>query len=234
MIHLKCKSKDLAKMCLLPGDPARTKFIAEKYLKNKKIISDFRGLLAYTGYYNGRRVSVVTTGMGCPSAGIVVEELIKLGAKVLIRVGTCGGVPKYVQPGNLIVPSSAIPLVGLLKVYNVKHAPQTPNSELLRTLTNCAEKTKYKYWVGAICTSDAFYREKAQAKVWENKNVLAFEMECAGVFMLARLRGIKAGAILTATGNILYGKQVIENAKISRAVDNMIKIALETAYGLKN
>jgi purine-nucleoside phosphorylase len=110
-IHLKISPEDLSPYVLLPGDPGRTKIIAEKFLTQVKRTSDYRGLLSYTGKYKNVPVSVVTTGMGCPSGGIVVEELASLGAKVLIRVGTCGGVSEKVNPADLIIPQEAIPLV---------------------------------------------------------------------------------------------------------------------------
>lgn len=236
MIHLKCKSSDVAKWCLLPGDPARAEFIAKKFLSKVKIINKHRGLLAYTGKWRNIPVSVFTTGMGCPSAAIVVEEIIKLGAKYIIRIGTCGGVQKKIQPGDYIIPEKAIPLVGLLNVYGIKNKPQTPHPDIFSKLMGTVPIFRRKmglshFWVGTICTSDAFYKEIEQARKFENKGVLAFEMECAGIFALANLRKVKAGAILTATGNILYGTQVMETREIKKAIEKMILIALESING---
>lgn len=246
MIHLKCKQTDVAKWCLLPGDPARAEFIAKKFLSKVKIINKHRGLLAYTGKWRNIPVSVFTTGMGCPSAAIVVEEIIKLGAKYIIRIGTCGGVQKKIQPGDYIIPEKAIPLVGLLNIYGIKNEPQKPNSNIFNRLVKIAAGFRHREvvagfslrssgtqrsWVGTICTSDAFYKEIEQARKFENKGVLAFEMECAGIFALANLRKIKAGAILTVTGNILYGTQVMETREIKKAIEKMILIALESING---
>ncbi|MEK6645170.1 MAG: nucleoside phosphorylase [Candidatus Firestonebacteria bacterium] len=234
MIHLKCNKKDVAKICLLPGDPGRTQLIAEKYLDKPKKINDFRGLLAYTGFYQKVPVSIVTTGMGCPSAGIVVEELVKLGAKILIRIGTCGGVSKNIKPGDLIIPTSAVGLVGIISAYKIEPWTPVPDINVVNALLDSVKEKKLRYWIGAICTSDAFYREVEQAREWEDKKILAFEMECAGIFALAALRGIKAGAILTATGNILYGRQVMETLFVKKSIEQMIKVALSSAYSIAN
>ena len=252
MIHLKCKSSEVAKFCLLPGDPCRAELIAKKYLSNYRVINKHRGLFAYTGKWKNIPVSVFTTGMGCPSAGIVVEEIAKLGVKYIIRVGTCGGVQKKINPGDYIIPDKAIPLIGLLKVYGIKYTPQFPDSDIFNILIKSVEnfvnrdttqprwvpvfstkKEGQSLWTGTICTSDAFYKEVEQARKWESKGVLAFEMECAGIFALAKLRRIKAGTILTATGNILYGRQVMETPAIKKAIDRMILIALEAIKELK-
>lgn len=235
MIHLKCRQTDIAKFCLLPGDPARAELIVKKYLSKSKIINKHRGLVSYTGKWNNIPVSIVTTGMGCPSAAIVVEELAKLGVKYIIRIGTCGGVQKNIIAGDLIIPDKAIPLIGLLKIYGIKYTPQFPDSDIFNILIKSASSlVNVKYWIGSVATSDAFYKEIEQAKEWKSKGVLGFEMECAGIFALANLKKIKAACILTATGNILYGKQVMETKKIKEAIEKMILIALGTVKDLKN
>jgi purine-nucleoside phosphorylase len=206
--------------------------IARKYLSNAKVISKHRGLLAYTGKWRNIPVSVFTTGMGCPSAGIVVEEIIRLGVKQMIRIGTCGGVQKEILPGDYVIPDKAIPLVGLLDVYNIKKTAQTPDNRIFKKIVETSVKNKYH--IGTICTSDAFYKEVEQARKWKSKGVLAFEMECAGIFALAKLRKVKAGCILTATGNIIYGKQVMETPSIKKSIENMVLIALETIKKIKD
>lgn len=206
--------------------------VAKNFLTSAKIINDFRGLLAYTGKFKNVPISVVTTGMGCPSCAIVVEELVMLGAKTLIRIGTCGGVQKKINPGDLIIPDSAFSLVGLLKSYNLKSKNTQPDSRLMGALIARAKKFPLKVWVGPICTSDAFYQEKKEAKEWESKGILVIEMECAGLFALAKLRKVKAAAILTATGNILYGQQVMETKEIKKSIEKMVEIALDTVSSL--
>ena len=232
--HLKCQPGDIAQYALLPGDPGRTRMIAEKYLKDARLINDFRGLVAYTGKYDDIPVSVVTTGMGCPSAGIVLEEMKMLGVETVIRIGTCGAIQKTIPPGRIIIPSGAVPLCGILRAYDLELLPPVPDYTVLRAIVDAAQALKKACSVGIIATSDAFYREIPQAREWENKSVLAFEMECAGLFALGLVRGIKVGAILAATGNILYGEQVMETEEIALAIEDEIQIALDAVKRLED
>ena len=231
--HLKCQPTDIAPYALLPGDPGRAKMVAEKYLKSARLVNDFRGLLSYTGEYNGIPVSVITTGMGCPSACIILEEMKMLGVKTVIRIGTCGAVQKDISPGKIIIPNGAVPLCGILKTYDLSPLPPVPNYTVLRAIVDSAYALKKEYSVGIIATSDAFYREITQAREWEDKGVLAFEMECAGLFSLGLVRGIRVGAVLAATGNILYGEQVMETEEIAVAIENEILIALNAVKRLE-
>jgi len=203
-----------------------TRMIAEKYLENARLVNDFRGLVAYTGEYEGIPVSVVTTGMGCPSACIVLEELLMLGVKTLIRIGTCGAIQKDIQPGMVIIPNGAVPLCGILMAYGLELLPPVPDYTVLRAIVDSAKNLGIEHRVGMIATSDAFYREIPQAKEWEDKGVLAFEMECAGLFSLGLVRGLRVGAMVTTTGNILYGEQIMETAEITEAIGDEIRIAL--------
>lgn len=231
--HLKCQPSDIAQYALLPGDPGRARMIAEKYLKNARLINDFRGLVAYTGEYDGTPVSVVTTGMGCPSAGIILEELSLLGVKTLIRIGTCGAIQRDIQQGMVIIPNGAVPLCGILRAYGLSLLPPVPDYAVLRAIVDSAEHLGIQHKVGMIATSDAFYREIPQAREWEDKGVLAFEMECAGLFGLGLVNGLRVGAVVITTGNILYGEQVMETEEIAEAIGNEIRIALNAVKRLE-
>lgn len=224
-IHLKVNKGDIASHVLLPGDPERTEFVAQRYLGSARLVTSYRGLVCYTGKYKGLKVTVATSGMGCPSAAIVVEELAKLGAKVIIRAGTCGGVPRNVKPGDYVVPTATVPLTGILSAYGLKSVRPVPHPDVMQSLRKSLSSVRHH--VGTICTSDAFYKEKEQAREWEKKGVLAFEMECAAVFAVSHLRGIKAGAILTTTGSILYGRQVMDTRPIQKAVESMCRYGLD-------
>src|ERR671918_280571 len=107
-IHLRAEPGDYAEACLLPGDPLRAKYIADTYFDDAVEVNAERGMLGYTGMFRGKRVSVQSSGMGCPSAGIVIEELVQLGVKKILRVGTCGGLQPNMEMGELIVPISAV------------------------------------------------------------------------------------------------------------------------------
>ncbi|MBU0599644.1 nucleoside phosphorylase [bacterium] len=226
MIHLKCNSSDLGKYVLLPGDPKRAKYVALNFLKEAQLVSDYRGLDSYTGKYKDIRVSVVTTGMGCPSAAIVTEELIMLGATTLIRIGTCGAIQKEISTGSIIIPTGAIPLVGIINQYNLACFCPTPDFYVLKALVQSAKELDKETSLGLIATSDSFYNEMDQAKSWSSKNILGLEMECAGIFAIAYLKKIKAAAILAVTGNLLFHEQVLDNEATKKAIDDEIEVAL--------
>src|SRR5438552_16349801 len=116
-IHVRAEPGEYAEACLLPGDPLRAKYIAETYLDNAVQRNGERGMLGYTGEFEGKPVSVQATGMGCPSAAIVIEELVMLGVKKLMRVGTCGGLQPHHQLGDLIVALTSVPQDGTVHTY---------------------------------------------------------------------------------------------------------------------
>lgn len=226
MIHLKCTSKDIGNYVLLPGDPKRAEFVAKNFLEEARLVSDYRGLNSYTGKHKNITISVVTTGMGCPSAAIVIEELTKLGAKTLIRIGTCGAIQKEIPTGSLIIPTGAIPLVGIINQYELECFSPSPEFYALQALVKSANELNKKSFLGLIATSDAFYSEMKQAAYWSTKNVLGFEMECAGIFTISYLRKVKAAAILAVTGNLMQHEQVLDNESTKKAISDEIEVAL--------
>ncbi len=234
LYHLKIKREDISGLVLLPGDPQRASYIAEKFLKYSEVINEYRGLNAYTGFYNNKKVSVVTSGMGAPSAAIVIEELNRLGVDTIIRTGTCGGVAKNVKPSDLVIPTGAGSMIGFKNAYGIGEIPSVPDFHILKNLVTCAEKDRRGrsqssplVHIGPIMTSDAFFSEKKDAKSLESKGILAIEMECAALFALGHVLGMKTGALLLATGNINYGEQVMDSPKIRASMDHMIEIALD-------
>lgn len=234
LYHLKIKPDELSRLVLLPGDPQRAHYIAIKFLKHPKLINEYRGLNAYTGFYNDKKISVVTSGMGAPSAGIVIEELHRLGVNTIIRTGTCGGVAKKIKPSDIIIPTGAGANIGFKKAYGIVEVPSVPDFNVLKKLVEQGENFKNKnikniptIHIGPIMTSDAFFSEKKDAKLLESKGILAMEMECAALFALGHVLGIKTGAILLATGNINYAEQVMDSPKIRASLDSMLKISLE-------
>jgi DeoD family purine-nucleoside phosphorylase len=169
-IHLRAEPGDYAEACLLPGDPLRAKYIAETYFTDAKQVNAERGLLGYTGTYEGTRVSVQGTGMGSPGATIVFEELIQLGVKTLIRVGTCGGLQLGQKLGDTIVAisgvsadSTATHLVG-----NEPHSP-TASWELSHAAVHAAEAIGHPVQVGPVASSDLFYNpDEGQYARWSS------------------------------------------------------------------
>ncbi|MCX8182130.1 MAG: nucleoside phosphorylase [Candidatus Methanomethyliaceae archaeon] len=232
MYHIRCKMGEVAERVIVCGDPGRTKMVAE-FLGEPKLVNENRGLLTFTGKYKDVKVTVSTTGMGTPSAAIVMEELAALGAKYVIRVGTTGGIGKDVELGDIIVPTSAVPLDGASRAYMKKGGKTVADEEIVRMLVKNLEGSRYH--VGPVCTSDTFYLEEEEdASYWASRGVLSFEMECSVIFAIGSLRGYRAAAVLTVTGKIFgKGDRVIDDVKTIRGVERSIKAALETLNLIK-
>jgi len=231
-IHIHASPEDVAPYVLLPGDPGRARFVAETYLENARLYNEHRGLLGFTGTYKGLPVSVQTTGMGTPSAAIVTEELVQLGAKRLVRIGTAGALAPGVHPGDLVVAQSAIPFDGTTRQY-LKGRPfaPTPSYPLMRALIESAGEGPVH--IGPILTEDAFYATKPEdAKEWAAYGALAVEMESAAIFLLARMRGIEAATVL-AVSNYVGDPQMVPDEILSKAVDRVVRTALEALVRLE-
>ena len=231
-IHLRAEPGDYADACLVPGDPLRAKYIAETFLTDATQVNEERGLLGYTGTWEGRRVSVQGTGMGSPSAAIVFEELIQLGVKRLLRVGTCGGLQPDHALGDLIVAISAVPAdaTALHLIGGEPHCP-TASWELVHEAVHVAKQAGEPFRVGPVVSSDLFYNpDEGQYGRWSRRGILAVEMEAAALFTLAALRGIQGGCLLTVSDIVVYGEFVrISDEDLRAAVDRMTRIALDTA-----
>jgi DeoD family purine-nucleoside phosphorylase len=230
-IHVRAQAGDYADACLLPGDPLRAKYIAETFLDGAEERNAERGMLGYTGTFNGRPVSVQSTGMGCPSAGIVIEELVQLGVKRLLRVGTCGGLQPDLELGDLIVAISAVPAdsTALHYVGGEPHAP-TADWELIHGAVHAAKELDRRVRVGPIVSSDVFYDPDGdRARRWSERGILGVEMEAAVLFTLGALRKVKAGCLLTVSDVIVEGEFTrISDADLRAAVDQMTELALST------
>jgi len=230
-IHVRAEPGDYAEACLLPGDPLRAKYIAETYLDNAVQRNAERGMLGYTGEFEGRPVSVQATGMGCPSAAIVVEELHQLGVKRMLRVGTCGGLQPDLVLGDLIVALSAIPADATARhlVGTDQHVP-TASWELVHGAVHVAKGIDQAMRIGPIVSSDLFYNpDDGQYERWSSRGVLAVEMEAAILFTLGALRGFAAGCLLTVSDVVVEGEfQRISDEELRPAVDRMTRVALAT------
>ena len=230
-IHVRANEGDYAGACLLPGDPLRAKYIAETFLSDVQQRNSERGMLGYTGTFNGKPVSVQSTGMGCPSAAIVIEELIQLGVKRLLRVGTCGGLQPDLELGDLIVALSAVPADGTARHYvgGEPHAP-TADFELVHAAVHSAKELGKRVRVGPIVSSDVFYDpDTGRAQRWSDRGILAVEMEAAVLFTVGALRKVQAGCLLTVSDVIVEGEfKRITDDELRAAVDQMTELALGT------
>jgi DeoD family purine-nucleoside phosphorylase len=235
-IHVRADPGDYAEAVLLPGDPLRAKYIAETYLEDVVQRNEERGLLGFTGTYGGKPVSVQGTGMGCPGATIVFEELIQLGCKKLIRVGTCGGLQPSHALGDLIVAISAVPAdsTAMHLVNNEPHCP-TASWNLVHEAVHIAKHSDTPIHVGPIVSSDLFYNpNEGQYERWSKRGVLAVEMEAAALFTVAAIRGVEAGCLLTVSDIVVEGVFTrISDEELRAAVDRMTRLALDVAVSDK-
>jgi purine-nucleoside phosphorylase len=230
-IHIRANEGEYAEACLLPGDPLRARYIAETYLDDAKETNAERGMLGYTGAFEGSPVSVQATGMGCPSAAIVMEELVQLGVKRFLRVGTCGGLQPDLALGDLIVALSAIPADSTARhlVGTDVHCP-TSDWDLVHAAVHHAKEVGQPLRVGPIVSSDLFYNpDDGQYERWSSRGVLAVEMEAAVLFTLGALRRVQAGCLLTVSDVVVKGEFTrISDDQLRAAVDRMTRIALAT------
>src|ERR687895_1597109 len=223
-VHVRAEPGDFAESVLLPGDPRRAKYIAENFFEDAKLVTEERGMLGYTGTYKGEPVSVQATGMGCPSAAIVTEELIQLGARNLLRVGTCGGYHPEMELGDLVIATAATPQDGTVSsiTQGVPYAPAA-HFDVVHAAHHAAESAGRRTFVGPIVSSDLFYDPtESPEKLWGNLGVLAVEMEAAAIFTIAAMHHARAGCLLTVSDTI--GAEVVRigDDELRSAVDNMM------------
>ncbi len=236
-IHLHAEPGDYAPFVLLPGDPGRATTIASRFdggLEATRLVTEHRGLLGYTGTVNGRPVSVQTTGMGGPSIGVVGEELIRLGGRQLVRVGTTGALTTKIGLGDLIIATSAAPIDGTVATL-MDGKPSAPAADfaLTHALVHAAERLGVPHHIGPIASIDVFshYHPDPQfVRPWREAGVLAVEMEASVLFHLAAVRGVQAACLGVAV-DIDSGEENQEHTYLSpeelaAAVDRMIDVAL--------
>jgi uridine phosphorylase len=195
--HLLCGKGDVAPNVLLPGDPGRVTRLAQ-LLDGAKEIAYNREFHTITGRYKGMPVSICSTGIGGPSTAIAMEELIKLGAKRFVRVGSCGGNTKDIKLGDLIISDSVVREDHTCLDYVPLQFPAIADPELLQAMISAAKGLKVRFHVGPSLSEDALYSEtnKANKSYWRKFGVLAQDMEAATVLTLARIRGVKAASVL--------------------------------------
>jgi DeoD family purine-nucleoside phosphorylase len=226
---------DFAESVLLPGDPRRAKYVAENFFEGAKLVTEERGMLGYTGTYKGEAVSIQATGMGCPSAAIVTEELIQLGARNLLRVGTCGGYHREMELGDLVIATAATAADGTVSsiTRGLPYAPAA-HFDVVHAAYHAAQKgLRRRTFVGPIVTSDLFYDPTEEpATLWGNLGVLAVEMEAAAIFAIAAMRGVRAGCLLTVSNVIGERSARISDEGLQNAVNDMMTLALDTLYAL--
>lgn len=244
-LHIKVNKTDMADYVLLAGDPARLNVVA-KFLNKPKEVFYQREFRIIKGKYQGIKLLAVSTGIGAPSTAIVMEELIRLGAKVFIRIGTCGGAWRSdVKIGSLIIPTACVRGEGTTREYIGLSFPAVADFTVASSLIEAAKKRDLSYYVGINRTHDAFYGNVDDKQNWrkrfknlniKNSPILSSDMETSVLYVLASLRGVKAGAILAVNANPepLLSKNienpVIESNKVisRKVVGKMINVALDS------
>ena len=232
------KRGDIGEYVLLPGDPARSNRAA-KYFDDAKLVSENREYRTFTGTYKGVKVSVTSTGMGCPSAAIGAEELVNIGAKVLLRIGSTAAIQEGIKVGDLIVSTGAMKNEGTSRFFVPDSFPAVPDLEFTKILLDTAREISnlpVHYGIGS--TDDAFYGETPEhIEKLHGYGCLNMEMEASGIFTVAQRRKVRAAAIYGVSANLITneiyygdGTKEKENTKLVRAWDEEIKVALEAIY----
>jgi uridine phosphorylase len=223
-----CGVGDIGEYVLLPGDPRRVEKISEFFDESAKV-ADYRGFVTHTGSVNGIRISACSTGIGCPSAAIVVEELSRIGAKTFMRVGTTGSLQTDIDTGDIVIATAAVRADGASRTYMPIEAPAVADFKVTEALLDAARKSQHKVHSGPVVTSDAFYGDIENLRRWSKVNMLTVEMECSVIFTLATLKKLKAGAILAVDGNPILGvgKNEFEPGEKTGELDERVKDAIE-------
>ncbi len=219
--HIRCDR--VSPYVLVAGDPGRIDVMAS-YLSSVRKLSEYRGFRVFMGDFEGVPVTLASTGIGSPSAAIAVEELISCGAEVIIRVGTCGSLIYEMERGDIVIPSEAIRGEGTSFYYAPGDKVAKPSPRVFDALKRCAQKLGRNFYEGKIFTTDAFY-----VLPEDTRDAIAIEMECSSIFIIAELKGIEAGAILTVDSNVKKGEGKDELSwEVRRGIEDSIKIALSS------
>lgn len=241
--HIGLNKGDVGKYVILPGDPKRCKKIAQ-YFDDPKLVADNREYVTYTGYLNGEKVSVTSTGIGGPSAAIAMEELVNIGAEVFIRVGTCGGMQLDVKGGDLVIATGAIRMEGTSKEYAPIEFPAVANLDVVNALVKASENLGYTHHTGVVQCKDSFYGQHSPEikpvsyelmnkwEAWKRLGCLASEMESAALFIVASYLGVKVGSVFLTVANQEREKQNLENPVV-HDTEKAIKTAIDAIKILK-
>lgn len=231
-IHLRAEPGDYAPAVLCPGDPRRATYIAETFFDpGARLVNEERGMLGYTGTFEGRPISVQSTGMGCPSAGIVYEELVQLGVERMIRVGTCGAIREGIQMAETIIAVSASPVDTTPLLYGgMTHAP-TATFSLATAAMLLSLESPARAFAGPVITSPLFYDpDETNIATWQRLGHLAIEMEAAMLYTVAAVHGVEALAMMTVSDLVSTGESVrISDEDLKRGVDEMTRTACRIA-----
>ena len=232
--HISAQKGDFAKTVLMPGDPLRAKFIAETFLEEARLVNSVRGIGGYTGFYQGKRVSVMASGMGMPSMGIYSYELFRFyEVDHIIRIGTAGAIRADIKLRDVVAGMGACTNSSFAQQYQLPgdYAP-IASYRMLKTAVDTAKQLGIDLIVGNLYSSDTFYDEREDGLLrWQKMGVLAIEMEAAALYMNAALTGKEALAICTISDCPLTGESSSSEER-QTSFTQMMEIALQTAIRL--
>ena len=229
--HIEAKQGDFAKTVLMPGDPKRAEYIAKTYLTDCVLVNDVRGVKGYTGYYKGKRVSVMASGMGQPSIGIYSYELFAFyGVENIIRVGSCGSFDKDLHARDIILAMGACTNSNFAMQYRLPgtFCPIASYDLLQKAVEGCKQKG-VNFKVGNILSSDTFYDDSNSGLEWAKMGVLGVEMEASALYSTAARLGKNALAILTVSDSFIYPEENTTSEEREKSFNKMMEIALEIA-----
>jgi purine-nucleoside phosphorylase len=228
--HIDATPEDFAPTVLMPGDPLRSRFIAENFMEGARLVNNVRGVQGYTGLYKGRPVSVMASGMGQPSIGIYAYELFNyFGVENIIRVGSCGSLCKDLHVKDVILAMGACTNGNFASQYELPGTfSPIADFKLLTAAAECCEKAGVRYRVGNIFSSDVFYNDAGSTLKWTKMGVLGIEMESAALYCTAARAGKRALSIC-AVSDSLVADEYMTAAEREKGLTDMIGVALETA-----
>ncbi len=235
-IHIRAEKGDYAPTVLLVGDPGRAERISQ-LLKDSKPVNKNRGLLGYTGTYNGKTISVQTTGIGCPSAAIVVEELIQLDVERFVRIGTCGGIGEGVKPLDIVAAVAASPYDGTTRTYlnGESHSPYA-TFEILKIASDVAQEMGISVNFGGVASVDVFYNPFPDyVEKLREKGITAVEMETSLIYYLANRSKKEAASFLLVSDIVGGGEEFtkyVTDEDLVRGMDRLIDLVLEVVKRL--
>lgn len=235
--HIQVGEGDVGKYVIMPGDPKRCAKIA-KYFDDAKLMADSREYVTYTGYLDGVKVSVTSTGIGGPSASIAMEELVMSGADTFIRIGTCGGMQTDVMSGDVVIASGAIRMEGTSREYAPIEFPAVADIRIVNALTDAAGKLGVNYHVGVVQCKDSFYGQHSPEikpvsyellnkwEAWKRLGCLASEMESAALFVVASSLRVRVGSCFLVVANQEREKEGLPNPVV-HDTDMAVRVAVE-------
>lgn len=237
--HIALSPGEIGEYVMLPGDPARSDIVA-KYLDQAELMANNREHRTFTGYYKGIKVSVTSTGMGCPSSSIAAEELIRIGAKNLIRIGSSAALDPRVKIGDLMITIGAMKNEGTSRFYVPDAFPAVPDMELTWMLIQTAREmtagSDRDVYVGITSSDDAFYGESPEfIENLRSYKVMNLDMESSALYTVAHMRGVRAATINGTSGNLTNAEVIYtrKNERLHEAWEKEIQVVLETIYRLE-